>query len=191
MAKSAATMICFGASVIHMSRTAELGPVDPQVPYWGDRQSENEEPNWISAEEYIRSYDQLIAAASGGRHKRIEPFIQQLNRFDARFIEQLRSIQHLSEDISVGLLKSSMMSKMSDAKIRDAIKIFLSQSKKNSHGRMITASEVISCGLRVELIDLQSDLWHSVWELYVRSDWSVSSGDRRKLMETSTSAVSV
>ena len=30
MAKSAATMICFGASRIHMSRTAELGPVDPQ-----------------------------------------------------------------------------------------------------------------------------------------------------------------
>lgn len=34
MAKSAATMICFGASLIHMSPTAELGPVDPQVPYW-------------------------------------------------------------------------------------------------------------------------------------------------------------
>lgn len=33
MAKSAATLICFGASRIHMSPTAELGPVDPQVKY--------------------------------------------------------------------------------------------------------------------------------------------------------------
>jgi hypothetical protein len=33
MAKSAATLICFGASCIHMGPTAELGPVDPQVKY--------------------------------------------------------------------------------------------------------------------------------------------------------------
>jgi len=30
-AKSAATMICFGAKEIGMSRTSELGPVDPQI----------------------------------------------------------------------------------------------------------------------------------------------------------------
>ena len=31
MAKSAATMICFGADKIHMSKTSELGLIDPQV----------------------------------------------------------------------------------------------------------------------------------------------------------------
>ncbi len=51
MAKSAATMICFGANRIHMSKTAELGPVDPQVPYKDDAGNER----WISAEEYVRS----------------------------------------------------------------------------------------------------------------------------------------
>lgn len=30
-AKSAATMVCFGASAIYMSPTSELGPVDPQI----------------------------------------------------------------------------------------------------------------------------------------------------------------
>lgn len=52
MAKSAATMICFGASKIHMGKTAELGPVDPQVPYKDDLGLDR----WISAQEYIRSY---------------------------------------------------------------------------------------------------------------------------------------
>jgi hypothetical protein len=78
MAKSAATMICFGASLIHMSPTAELGPVDPQVPYWMDGSDpRNDPPMWISAEEYIRSYDALIDRASNGKVKRLEPFIQQ------------------------------------------------------------------------------------------------------------------
>ncbi|MGA2173256.1 MAG: hypothetical protein ABSG82_09665 [Sedimentisphaerales bacterium] len=49
MAKSAATLICFGASCIHMSPTAELGPVDPQVKYINDLQKEV----WISADEYV------------------------------------------------------------------------------------------------------------------------------------------
>jgi ClpP class serine protease len=31
MAKSAATMICLGSNAIYMSKTSELGPIDPQV----------------------------------------------------------------------------------------------------------------------------------------------------------------
>lgn len=67
MAKSAATMICFGAAAIHMSSTAELGPVDPQVSYWPEgveRRPEN--LHWIAAEEYVRSYDGLMKSAASG-----------------------------------------------------------------------------------------------------------------------------
>ena len=72
MAKSAATMICFGAAAIHMSATAELGPVDPQVPYWiGAASGAQDDANWISAEEYVRSYDDLVKAAASGQSARI------------------------------------------------------------------------------------------------------------------------
>jgi len=146
MAKSAATMICFGASKIHVSKTAELGPVDPQVPYWGDGVEQTEDnANWISAEEYVRSYDKLVESASDGKAKRLEPFIQQLSRFDARFIEQLRSIQKLSSDICVRLLKSSMMKRKSEASIRKSIDPFLTQKRKSSHGRMINYEEAEEC----------------------------------------------
>ena len=79
MAKSAATLICFGASCIHMGKTAELGPVDPQVKYINDAQSEE----WISAEEYVNSYESLMEKATSGKVERIEALIQQLSRYDA------------------------------------------------------------------------------------------------------------
>jgi len=180
MAKSAATMICFGASRIHMSRTAELGPVDPQVEY--------EEGRWISADEYVRSYDELVAAASGGKHKRIEPFIQQLNRYDAREIERLRSAQALSKDISVRLLKSGMMKTNSEASIAKKIEVFLTQSKTRSHGRMINHAGAAGCGLEIKEIDLGSPIWNDLWELFVRSDWAVSN-TYAKLIESTKSSV--
>lgn len=188
MAKSAATMICFGASAIHMSKTAELGPVDPQVPYWEDGQDRQAPPKWISAEEYVRSYDDLMSRASSGKAKRLEPFIQQLSRYDARFIEQLRSIQHLSEDISVRLLQSSMMRGVSKSDIKRRLEVFLSQKKTSSHGRMINSEEAGACGLEIKLIDLHSPVWHTMWELYVRADWTVSNRCA-KIIETSKTSV--
>jgi hypothetical protein len=188
-AKSAATMVCFGASAIHMSPTAELGPVDPQVPYWSNPDAEDDErPQWISAEEYLRSYDRLIQAASNGKAKRIEPFIQQLSRYDSRYMEQLRSIQALSADISVRLLRSSMMKGKSAKAIRKAIDVFLTQMRTSSHGRMINHAEARRCGLNIKPIDLKLPIWHSIWELYIRSNWSLSHCG--KLIETGISAVS-
>lgn len=183
-AKSAATMICFGAAKIHMSMTAELGPVDPQVAYLDDQK----QARWISAEEFVRAYDNLLKEAASGKAKRIEPYLQQLQRFDAREIESLRSAQALSTDISVRLLKSGMMSAVDEKEIAKKLQVFLSQTATSSHGRMITYPVALQCGLAVELIDLQSPLWEDLWELYVRSDWFVSN-KCDKLIESSHSSL--
>ena len=169
-AKSAATMICFGASNIRMSCTAELGPVDPQVKYLND----NDDKVWISAAEYVRSYERLMDLATSGKAKRLETLIQQLSRYDARYIEQLKSAQALSESISVKSLKSGMMSHLTEDKIREKIKPFLLQAQTISHGRMISIDEAKKCGLKVQEIKLQSLLWHQIWELYVRASWVVA-----------------
>jgi hypothetical protein len=187
MAKSAATMVCFGANKIHMSGTAELGPVDPQIAY--KTNPEDEDQSWISAEEYIRSYDKLIKLASAGKSAKIEPFLQQLARFDDRYVERLRSLQRLSADISVRLLKNGMLSNKTDNQIKKAIDIFLIQKRTSSHGRMITMNEARRCGLKIEEIDLDSQLWEKVWELYIRSNWVVTNRSK-KLIETGKSAVS-
>lgn len=184
MAKSAATMICFGANRIHMSKTAELGPVDPQVPCKDDAGNER----WISAEEYVRSYDTLMEKASGGAAPNIHPFLQQLNRFDARYIEALKSAQELSRDISVQLLKSGMMAGLEPAQITDRIGRFLTQTKTRSHGRMINHTDAVAAGLNISLLDLHTQVWNDLWELFVRSDWAVTN-ICNKIIETRTSSV--
>jgi ATP-dependent protease ClpP protease subunit len=187
-AKSAATMICFGASKLHMSPTAELGPVDPQVPYWSvPNPGPEDRPRWISAEEYLRSYEDLIREASNGKAQRIEPFIQQLGRYDARYMEQLRSLRALSADISVRLLQSDMMKGRSTKAIQKAIDVFLTQKKTSSHGRMINSQEAKTCGLNVTQIALNSTVWHCVWELFIRSKTAVDHCG--KLIETAESAI--
>jgi len=185
MAKSAATMICFGASKIHMSLTAELGPVDPQVKYTNNSTGEKE---WISAQEYVRSYEQLMEKAVSGEAQRIETLVQQLARYDARYIEQLKSAQALSDSISIKLLKSGMMPSLSDTQIREKISSFLMQEETKAHGRMITMAEAKGMGLKIKEIALQSELWHWLWELYVRANWVVSVRSR-KIMESTFSGV--
>ena len=182
-AKSAATMICFGASLIRMSCTAELGPVDPQVKYINDMGK----ATWISAAEYVRSYEDLMKAATSGKAKRLETLIQQLSRYDARHIEQLKSAQALSESISVKSLKSGMMSHLSEDKIREKVSPFLIQAQTISHGRMISMDEAKICGLKVQEIELQSVLWRQLWELYVRANWVVSTRSLKILESNSTS----
>lgn len=185
MAKSAATMICFGASRIHMSPTAELGPVDPQVKYKNDATGEKE---WISAQEYVRSYEQLMEKAISGEAKRIETLVQQLVRYDARYIEQLKSAQELSVSISIKLLKSGMLSRFTEEKITEKIKPFLIQKETKSHSRMITMTEAKDIGLKIKEIPLQSELWNWLWDLYVRADWAVSTR-AHKVLESSLSGL--
>ena len=185
-AKSAATLICFGASRIQMSHTAELGPVDPQLKYVNDAGQEV----WISAQEYIKSYDELMDKAISGEAKRLETLVQQLVRFDARHIEQLRSAQALSESISIKLLKSGMMSYLSEDKIQERISPFLKQEETKAHGRMITMSESKKCGVRIKEIALRSMLWNLIWELFIRGNWAVSTHSR-KILESTTTALRV
>ncbi|MHC4595692.1 MAG: SDH family Clp fold serine proteinase [Planctomycetota bacterium] len=185
MAKSAATLICFGASRIHMSATAELGPVDPQVKYRNDATGEKE---WISAQEYVRSYEQLMEKAVSGEAKRIETLVQQLARYDARYIEQLKSAQALSESISIKLLQSGMMSRFTEDTIRSKISPFLIQAKTKSHSRMINMAEAKQHGLRINEILLQSELWNWLWELYIRANWAVSARSR-KILESARSGI--
>ncbi|HEW78844.1 MAG TPA: hypothetical protein ENH34_02605 [Phycisphaerales bacterium] len=186
MAKSAATLICFGASCIRMSPTSELGPVDPQVPYLDD----NGKEKWISAEEYVSSYDDLIKKATSGKTERIEALLQQLTRYDSRQIEQLKSAQALSGNISIKLLKSGMMSTLKESDIKRRINNFLLHKQTSSHGRMITMEEAKSCGLNVEKLELCSELWNLIWELYIRANWVVSSR-ARKLIETKETSVNI
>lgn len=183
-AKSAATMICLGAERIYMSPTSELGPIDPQVP-----EVIGSSIRYVPADLVINSYEKLFAeaVATSGR---IEPFLQQLQDYDARLIALLKREQSLGVDIAVKALKDGMMKEQSIAAIRRRIRHFVDASVTSSHGRPILASQAKECGLNVEALDIHSSVWEKVMEYHFRADSFVS--DRHaKLIESGNHSFSV
>ncbi len=170
MAKSAGTMVCLGAKEIGMSRTSELGPIDPQILI----NDENGNPvKYQAAHEVIESYEELIKQANGTKG-RIEPFLQQLNRFDARDIRAIKSAQALSESIAISSLQRGHFHKLSIRQIRQKIKPFLDPKHTKVHGRPIYHDTAEKCGLNINLFDSKSEIWQTVWKLYVRMNHYVS-----------------
>ncbi len=156
-AKSAATLICFGAAKILMGRSSELGPVDPQVLVGNKR---------FAAHEIIESYENLFASAVKTKGN-LEPFLLQLQNYDPRDIRRHRSYVSLSTDIAVRSLSSGMMKGKTFAQIEKKIKVFLVPAHTKAHARAIFRSEVKACDLTVD--DLEPKFHEVASELHVRS----------------------
>ena len=94
MAKSAATMISFGARQIIMSKTSELGPIDPQIPMElaGDGRM------LVPAHEVIESYDELMKRAEETEGQ-LAPFLQQLGRYDATKIRNINRHKNCAREL--------------------------------------------------------------------------------------------
>jgi hypothetical protein len=175
MAKSAATMICFGASKIIMSAASELGPVDPQVTI--SEQSEPGKPavaNTFSVYFLVKSYNKLFNAAVKEKGGNLQPYLQQLQRYDARQIEEYKAACKLSEDMAVRALSTGMMKDKAPEEIKGDIKLFLTPEELLAHGRPIYKDEARACKLTVEEIDAKDPLRDLVYELYTRTNGFVS-----------------
>lgn len=183
-AKSAATMICFGAEKIIMGPTSELGPVDPQwILTEGDRKK------IYPAYYVVKSYESLFNRAVRAKGN-LQPFIQQLANYDERDIERLKAELNLTNDIAIEALHTGMMSKNNIEEIRELLKPFLVPEKKKTHGRPIFYQEAIECGLVVECEDVHSECWRNIYELYVRLQNFVE-GPIVKCIETPNTCLTV
>jgi ClpP class serine protease len=180
MAKSAATMVCLGAKEIGMSKTSELGPVDPQIAV-----QDGDSVRYLAAHEIVESYNELMNRANRTRG-RLEPYLQQLARFDARDIRRIQSAQELSASIAVKVLHTGVLSKLTERQIKAKIQAFLDPKITKAHGRPIYHDVAKDCGLNVKLHDIHSNLWRIVWELYVRCNHVTTSKNLAiaKLVET-------
>jgi len=163
MAKSAATMVCLGASEICMSPTSELGPIDPQMPVYDDQGR----LHYQAAHETLRSYNELMTKANRTKG-RIEPYLQQLQRYDAREIHATISATQLSEKIAITTLRTGMFYGRSASWIRSRIRPFLDPKHTVVHGRPIYRDLAKQCRLNVRMLGLKSTEWRTVWNLYVR-----------------------
>lgn len=163
-AKSAATMVCLGADKILMSKTSELGPIDPQFRIQKDNKSVN-----IALCNLVQSYKDLFEQAVKSEGN-IQPYLQQLANYDAREIKEFEAAIELSEDVAIRALQNGMMKGVQKETIKLKIKVFLTPEETKSHGRSIFYEEAEHCGLNIELIDLKSELWKLSYELFVRTE---------------------
>ena len=102
-AKSATTMICLGGSKIIMGPASELGPIDPQF-----TTHEQGTPKWFSVYNIVKSYEDLFKRAVKEKGN-LEPYLQQLAKYDEREIKECKAALSLSEDIAIKTLASGMM----------------------------------------------------------------------------------
>lgn len=167
-ARSAATMICFGASKIIMGATSELGPIDPQL-----ATSKSGVVKRSSVYNVVESYDNLFSRAVKEKGN-LQPYLQQLANYDEREIKEFRAALALSEDIAIRTLASGMMKGMSSSAIKKEIEIFLTPKRTKTHGRPIYREEALKCGLRIESRDVKDKFWRLVYELYIRTNNFVS-----------------
>ncbi|MCY4266134.1 MAG: hypothetical protein OXE78_14985 [Gammaproteobacteria bacterium] len=179
-AKSAATMICLGADKILMSKSSELGPIDPQVAY-----DIGQGTSWIAAHDIVSAYEELFARAVRFSDGGISTLLQQLREeIDAVKIKDLKSLIKLSEDMAINSLSNGMMHKASRNEIRNRIKPFTDPELTFSHDSGIDIELAKNSSLNVEEIDLNSPLWAAVKGLYMRSQYLVNSTDVAKIIET-------
>lgn len=177
-AKSAATMICLGASKIVMGKTSELGPIDPQMAVTEDKRRKV-----FSVYNLIKSYEELFRKAVKEKGN-LQPYLQQLANYDAREIAEFKRELELSNDIAVKALKSGMLSGLTAKKIMKDIRIFLTPENVKTHGRPIYPDEAKKCGLNIEVRDFKEPRFSSVFELYVRLNNYVSTSHIAKCVES-------
>jgi len=167
-AKSAATLVCFGASKICMGPTSELGSVDPQVPI-----PDENGVQWVAAHHVVASYLDLFARAVRAKGN-LEPYLQQLAHYDERVIKEFQSAIELSKDISIRALATGMMKGDSKAEVEKRIRLFLTPEQTKTHGRPVYREEARDCGLVIQDIARTDPLWNPTYELFVRMENYVS-----------------
>lgn len=168
-AKSAATIICFGASRILMGNTSELGPIDPQLAIPDGKNLKR-----FSVYNIIMSYNHLFRRAVSEKGN-LQPYLQQLANYDEREIAEFQRALDLSEDIAIKALASGMMKGKSRDSIHKKIEVFLTPEETKTHGRAIYIEEAKKCGLKIQKKDVKGKFWSSVYELYIRTNNFVSS----------------
>ncbi len=164
-AKSAATMVCFGASKVMMGTVSELGPIDPQMSIIEDGRAKR-----FSLVNIVDSYNNLFREAIKTKTGNLQPYLQQLSRYDAREIKEFEDAIELSKDIAVTALNTGMLKHMTHQQIEKEIKMFLSPQLTKTHGRAIDSITAKNCGLNVKDISPKDKLWKIIYELYSRQN---------------------
>lgn len=159
MAKSAATLLCLGADHIVMGPNGDLGPVDPQFQFGGG----------------LAGAKELVAAIDEAENRvRQAPdtfplFANLLADVNMIMVQQARS----AIDRSRALVEEALSCRTAN-QTNDEVRALAEQlegpliGESKSHSAVISAGYAQRLGLPVETVDLLSDQWRLLWNLWTR-----------------------
>ncbi len=193
-AKSAATLIAFGADSIVMGYCSELGPIDPQFLITVGNVAHS-----VSAISVIQERDELVRntqkCQSTGRD--MTAYLAQLNTstMEPAWIRECERQVAFSMDFTKKWLSQHMLRKKHpdwtiqklQAVARQIASNFTSANRRWTHGRMIGSDECNKIGLNIEYLDEDTTLWANIFELYTRCDYLLGHYGKAKVLLTSDS----
>ncbi len=160
-AKSAATMIALGSDKILMGYLAELGPIDPQLILPGY-------PQPIPARSFIEGLEDIRKRVMEGKEP-VDMYVPILHNVKPEVLAMSQAAIDNAKNFAEKHLKRYMLK--SNPKQAAKVAEYLSNGREyKSHGQVINFEQAKNeLGLNVEMIDPDSVLWESIWELYLRS----------------------
>lgn len=194
LAKSAATMIAISADRIIMGVTSELGPIDPQLMI-----VQGGVPVSVSAQSFIDARDRLerMTQEAVTKGEPYQAYVAQLSALNTGFIDHCEKAMDFARDFAIKALRNNMLKNHANAeelatKIAENLR---SASTYFTHGRTISAQTIKNNppldNLVVDELDMNSDEWKKIFELYTRCELFLDMDNRAetrkgKLFESAT-----
>jgi hypothetical protein len=164
-AMSAATLVAMGADAIAMTKTAQLGPIDPQmVLVEAGRQVMRPAAAFVDA--YIDLINKSQDAIMSGRPP--HPYLELLRAMDPSWIQVCLKARDLSRTIAKEYLSRFILKGTPPETVQDVVDRFMKEGEELSHGRAIRADKARDYGLPVDDLPMRGRLGEKLWELSER-----------------------
>ncbi len=175
-AKSAATLIALGADEILMGETSELGPIDAQIYIIQDNQ-----PQQVSADHFLRARDEAIQKLASTAPQEAQAAQIQLALLSPAFLQQCKDMMDFGKDFATKQLQTHMFQVEYaqdqgtwQQRIERIVQNLTASSKRLTHGRMITATEIQADSdlqhLKVKALANTDPYWQALDELLLRTE---------------------
>ncbi|WP_259460473.1 SDH family Clp fold serine proteinase [Propionibacterium australiense] len=162
MAKSAATIVCLGAHHILMGPGGDLGPIDPQMMFFGG-----------DGRRTVASAKEIVAAVAEAEERiRVNPdsfplFASLLSDVNMLMVEQAKAALSRSEALMQEALSAQGRDEEQVQALASALKEPLIDAP-TSHSAVISVDHAAGYGLPAERADVSSEEWRLIWGLWTR-----------------------
>jgi len=183
-AKSAATMLALSGDSILMDRSAELGPIDPQVLVRG---------RYSPAGSIIEQFERATRILQDDPSQ-LPVWVPILQEFAPSLLVECENYINLSKELATSWLAQYMFRKRKDPRaLAKSVAAYLTDEKKTlSHARRIGYDTLKKLGIRVELLEKQSEpVQDAIRQLHLVIMATLDKTGAVKIFENSEGAVMI